>query len=195
VPAPKKAGEDQAIGRSRGGLSTKIHALVDALGNPIGFLLTGGEAHDLVGADHLVPEPDGQRRVGHAQSARSEPRDHHHQAGAANNDVINLGAGTDTVVLGGTGETVNGGGGMAFIDSTTAFAGALVNGGSGTTTLKITTGGTATLNASDSHLIVDLRGAKVWGTPHFFLASIRRSRLFASCAAAARPFRADPRRA
>jgi transposase len=52
---PKKAGEDQAIGRSRGGLSTKIHTLVDALGNPIGFFLTGGEAHDLVGADHLLP--------------------------------------------------------------------------------------------------------------------------------------------
>ena len=46
---------DQAIGRSRGGLSTKIHALVDALGNPIGFFLTGGEAYDLVGADHLLP--------------------------------------------------------------------------------------------------------------------------------------------
>ena len=50
-----KVGEDQAIGRSRGGLSTKIHALVDALGNPIGFFLTGGEAHDLLGADHLLP--------------------------------------------------------------------------------------------------------------------------------------------
>ena len=36
-------------------MSTKIHALVDALGNPIGFFLTGGEAHDLVGADHLLP--------------------------------------------------------------------------------------------------------------------------------------------
>src|ERR1700689_4096570 len=51
----KKEGEDQAIGRSRGGLSTKIHTLVDALGNPIGFHLTGGEAHDLVGADELLP--------------------------------------------------------------------------------------------------------------------------------------------
>jgi transposase len=29
--------------------------LVDALGNPVGFHLTGGEAHDLVGADHLLP--------------------------------------------------------------------------------------------------------------------------------------------
>ena len=55
MPAPKKTGEDQAIGRSRGGLSTKIHALVDALGNPTDFFLTGGEAHDLVGADHLLP--------------------------------------------------------------------------------------------------------------------------------------------
>ena len=29
---PKKDGQDQAIGRSKGGLSTKIHAMVDALG-------------------------------------------------------------------------------------------------------------------------------------------------------------------
>ena len=29
--------------------------MVDALGNPLGFFLTGGEAHDLVGADHLLP--------------------------------------------------------------------------------------------------------------------------------------------
>ena len=36
-------------------MSTKIHALVDALGNRVGFHLTGGEAHDLVGADHLLP--------------------------------------------------------------------------------------------------------------------------------------------
>ena len=43
------------IGPSRGGLSTKIHALVDALGNPVDFYLTGGEVHDLVGADHLLP--------------------------------------------------------------------------------------------------------------------------------------------
>jgi len=29
---------------------------VDALGNPVGFFLTGGEVHDLAGADHLLPE-------------------------------------------------------------------------------------------------------------------------------------------
>jgi transposase len=37
-------------------LSTKIHALIDALGNPIGFCLTGGQEHDLVGADELLPQ-------------------------------------------------------------------------------------------------------------------------------------------
>ena len=29
--------------------------MVDALGNPVGFFLTGGQAHDLAGADHLLP--------------------------------------------------------------------------------------------------------------------------------------------
>ena len=29
---------------------------MDALGNPTGFCLTGGDAHDLVGADHLLPQ-------------------------------------------------------------------------------------------------------------------------------------------
>src|ERR1700682_37144 len=52
----KKDGEDQAIGRSKGGLSTKIHALVDALGNPLDFILTPGQAHDLEGADSLRPD-------------------------------------------------------------------------------------------------------------------------------------------
>jgi hypothetical protein len=47
----KKGACSQAIGRSRGGLSTKIHATVDALGNPTGFDLTPRQAHDLQGAD------------------------------------------------------------------------------------------------------------------------------------------------
>jgi transposase len=34
------------MGRSRGGLTTKIHALVDALGRPIRLKLTEGQAHD-----------------------------------------------------------------------------------------------------------------------------------------------------
>ena len=53
--APKKD-DDYAIGRSKGGLSTKIHALVDALGNPLSFFLTPGQTHDLAGADALLPQ-------------------------------------------------------------------------------------------------------------------------------------------
>jgi transposase len=37
-------------------LSTKIHAMVDALGNPTAFFLTPGQAHDLEGADALLPQ-------------------------------------------------------------------------------------------------------------------------------------------
>jgi transposase len=37
-------------------LSTKIHTLVDALGNPLAFFLTPGQAHDLEGADALLPQ-------------------------------------------------------------------------------------------------------------------------------------------
>lgn len=51
----KKEGEDQAIGRSKGGLSTKINATVDALGNPTSFCLTPGQACDLDGSDVLLP--------------------------------------------------------------------------------------------------------------------------------------------
>jgi transposase len=54
--AQKSRGTGEAIGRSRGGLSTKIHALVDALGNPTGFALSPGQAHDLEGADALLPD-------------------------------------------------------------------------------------------------------------------------------------------
>ncbi|ARQ60874.1 IS5 family insertion sequence transposase domain-containing protein (plasmid) [Rhizobium sp. Kim5] len=34
------------MGRSRGGLTTKIHAVVDADGRPISLDLTAGQAHD-----------------------------------------------------------------------------------------------------------------------------------------------------
>ena len=63
APARPKKDEDQAIGRSRGGLSSKIHALVDALGKPLAFLLTPGQAHDLVGADALLPQMAADRLI------------------------------------------------------------------------------------------------------------------------------------
>src|SRR5215475_2523599 len=63
APAPSKKVEDQALGRSRGGLSTKIHALVDALGKPLRFLLTPGQVHDLAGADALLPHMTANRLI------------------------------------------------------------------------------------------------------------------------------------
>jgi len=44
----------QAIGRSRGGLTSKIHAVVNALGNPVRWLLTGGEVADITQAKPLL---------------------------------------------------------------------------------------------------------------------------------------------
>ena len=46
--------EEQALGRSRGGFTTKIHIVVDALGNPLKFILTGGERHDVTQARALL---------------------------------------------------------------------------------------------------------------------------------------------
>ena len=40
--------QNQSIGVSRGGRSTKIHAVVDGLGNPCVLMLTGGQADDSV---------------------------------------------------------------------------------------------------------------------------------------------------
>ena len=38
VPMVGEKTADKAVGRTRGGLNTKIHAVVDALGNPVKFL-------------------------------------------------------------------------------------------------------------------------------------------------------------
>jgi transposase len=42
------------MGHSRGGLTTKIHALVDACGLPIRLKLTEGQAHDGRSADDML---------------------------------------------------------------------------------------------------------------------------------------------
>ena len=44
----------QGIGRSRGGLSTKVHLVVDALGLPLVFEITEGQRHDSKPAKELV---------------------------------------------------------------------------------------------------------------------------------------------
>jgi transposase len=50
----KKGEHKQAIGRSRGGRNTKIHAIADAKGRLLALLLTGGEAHDCPPAQRLI---------------------------------------------------------------------------------------------------------------------------------------------
>jgi transposase len=55
---PEKNGgqAEQALGRSRGGFSTKIHVTVDGLGYPLRLHLTGGQRHDLIKAHDLITD-------------------------------------------------------------------------------------------------------------------------------------------
>jgi glutamate 5-kinase len=50
----KKEREMQAVGRGRGGLTTKIYAAVDSLGNPVRLLLTAGQASEHGPANALI---------------------------------------------------------------------------------------------------------------------------------------------
>ena len=52
----KRGSADHCLGRSRGGLTTKIHAVVDAQGLPIRLGLTAGQAHDGQVADKLLDQ-------------------------------------------------------------------------------------------------------------------------------------------
>jgi transposase len=44
------------LGRSRGGFSTKVHVVVDALGNPLRLHLTAGQVHDVTQAADLLAD-------------------------------------------------------------------------------------------------------------------------------------------
>ena len=50
----KRGAHLQAIGRSRGGRTTKIHAVVDNLGRPIAFEITAGQVGDVRAAIALL---------------------------------------------------------------------------------------------------------------------------------------------
>jgi transposase len=50
----KDSQSEQALGRSKGGFTTKIHALVDGLGNPLKFILTPGQRNEITQAEILV---------------------------------------------------------------------------------------------------------------------------------------------
>lgn len=46
--------DDEAIGKSRGGNSTKIHLAVDSGGLPVYFEISGGQVNDIVHAKNLI---------------------------------------------------------------------------------------------------------------------------------------------
>jgi transposase len=54
----KKREDDQALGRSRGGFSTKLHIAVEAAGRPVELILTPGQAHDMTQAPRLLANHD-----------------------------------------------------------------------------------------------------------------------------------------
>ena len=59
----KRGEQKQAIGRSRGGRNTKIHAIADAKGRLLSILLSGGEAHDCPPAPRLIRRTKAARKL------------------------------------------------------------------------------------------------------------------------------------
>jgi len=52
------------LGRSRGGFSTKLHAVVDTKSRPIHITLTPGQRHELVAAEELLVHARGRALIG-----------------------------------------------------------------------------------------------------------------------------------
>ncbi|KSV89940.1 transposase ISCc1, partial [Sinorhizobium fredii USDA 205] len=50
----KASHPDRCLGRSHGGLTTKIHALTDGLGLPVRIVITPGHAHDLTAVSEML---------------------------------------------------------------------------------------------------------------------------------------------
>jgi transposase len=67
----RKASGEQALGRSRGGFSTKLHLRCDGHGRPVTFHLTGGQRHDLIGVGPLFER--GALRTGRRGRPRWKP--------------------------------------------------------------------------------------------------------------------------
>jgi len=77
-----RGGGEAALGRSRGGLTTKIHAAVDGFGRPSGFLLTPGRAADRRQARALLEGSTFERLIGDRGHDTDEPRDWAEELGA-----------------------------------------------------------------------------------------------------------------
>ena len=61
-------GEGEALGRSQGGFSTKLHLRAEGNGRPITAVLTGGERHEQIALERLLDQGTIRR------SGRGRPR-------------------------------------------------------------------------------------------------------------------------
>ena len=94
----KKGDSNEAIGRSRGELTTKIHAVVDALGNPLAVSLTGGHVHDVTQAHVLIQEIEpaalladrGYDSDGFIEHLKSPPHQARHSAEGKSQDAARV---------------------------------------------------------------------------------------------------------
>lgn len=71
--AGARGGAEEAIGRSRGGLTTKLHVRADRQGRPVVMLLTAGHRHDTTAFERML-------QGGHVKGAgRGRPRSRPHR--------------------------------------------------------------------------------------------------------------------
>jgi transposase len=50
----KKGGRGRLIGRTKGGMNTKLHAICDSKGRPLDLFVTAGQVSDYIGARALL---------------------------------------------------------------------------------------------------------------------------------------------
>ena len=53
-PGREKRGRGRLIGRTKGGMNTKLHAICDSKGRPINFFVSAGQVSDYIGARALL---------------------------------------------------------------------------------------------------------------------------------------------
>jgi transposase len=61
--AKDSSAEAEALGRSRGGFSTKIHVACDGLGRPVKIILTPGQDHDVTQGPALIADSEANKII------------------------------------------------------------------------------------------------------------------------------------
>jgi hypothetical protein len=88
----KRGAQEQAIGRSRGGRTTKIHAVANAFGRLIAFDVTAGQMGDVRSAPGLIEKlPKGlsqNKRLGRKDSAMRQQRNERIRKSRGESDAL-----------------------------------------------------------------------------------------------------------